>query len=179
MSRFEDIDPENDFLIDEELREIESQLMSDAEHLHSLYPSMDSSRMDRLVAQCLESASQTSDNQIISNQKPVASEEVGIEKNSGRQNHAARWGNGPWAKLSLAICVGLTLFFTVSFVLTRSNGEIHNQPIVSNHEDAAVVIQSTPVSVSEVPAEILNASQPELVALYDLMPNQKNVSIKF
>ena len=171
MTPFEDSDPQaenhpDEFLNDEGVREIQSQLESDAQHLFSLYPPMDANRLDQLVNRCLvtaETAKEDSD-------KPVSTASSQDAQKS--LSHATRW-----YQVGTAICIGIMLVGSFVYLWNQPGLESHDQPIVSNQSEAELELVPA-VSVSTLPTELLNASQPQLEALYDEMPSE-SMSIEF
>lgn len=168
---------DEDFLIDGELQEIEKQLMADADHMHSLYPSMNSRRLEDLVSKCLIEAKeyQSHENQPRkSNATAVQKQAAGI----GRTHSNVQGGSrvGKWIQFSsvVSLCVVVA---SIVFVWNLPTSNESNQTAESSSTDSDWVV-TRPVSLEEMPREILNASQPELEAIYDMMPTE-NVSVEF
>lgn len=163
---------DDDFVIDGELQEIEKQLMSDADHMHSLYPSMNSRRLEELVSKCVieaqECLAEKSDD--TSGQKQA----VGAEQVRSKVKTGSRVGK--WIQFSSAVSLCVA-FASIVFVWNLPTSDEPNQTAESSSTDSDWV-ETRPVSLEEMPREILNASQPELEAIYDMMPTE-NVSVEF
>lgn len=176
MSQFEEFDSE-DNLSDPALQELASQLKADADHLQDLFPPMHSRKLDDLVSRCLVSHSSISHGS-----DPVTdpSVETPVAKPLHPKTEVARkpsFGLRRVTQVGIGLCMSLLLIGTIAYLNPTGESNLP-EPLVSSEAEPFRLIETTPVSVHQMPPEFLNASQPELEALYDLMPNE-NVCIEF
>lgn len=169
MSQMENSENEAELRRNEELREIQSQLESDAQHLQALYPPLNASRLDQLVDQCLTVAESSKSEAV---PKPVQTngpEKSSIEKGSAPSRR--------WYQVATAVCVGILLSGSLTYFLNQPGTETISKPAVANRSEP-IVTSAPAVSVSRMPTELLNASPPELEAIYDEM-GYVSTSIEF
>lgn len=189
MSKFENPESENDFLADddyligEDLRELESQLTADAKFLHTTYPSSSSNseRLAKLVNACVSAsnrdAEDTHENEADRVVELNRKQETGSKQTPGSASKLNAWKNTVFwnvglGNIGLGIIASACLVICLVWYLPQQSdyagdGSIAKSVITIRGIDAGMV-EVTPVSMS-LPAEFLSATQPELEAIYDNM----------
>ena len=169
MSQSQDLNPEEphpaeDLCLDEELGEIQRQLCDDADRLHALFPVRDAKRLEAFV-----SASLT----------PSVSKQEGVDRTGVSRSPVPSGSrrSGKWTRVALTACLGAGLVGAMMWVVKPAAKDSPDEPVASQQAPEAGV-KATPASITSLPTEFLNASQPELEALYDLMP-KGNVSVEY
>lgn len=174
---------EDDYVLDAELKEIQAQLESDANHLQSLYPPCHSGQLDQLIQRCMDAAEAPAANRDLENQNLVPEHLVSPSSSTQKTTAVDSNPNGMLSRrgrlyqFASAICIMTLLVGSIAYLWNRPHRELIEEPIVSRHTEPEVFLVPA-VSVSSMPPELMNASQPELEALYDEMPSE-SVSIEY
>lgn len=189
MSKFENPESENDFLADddyligEDLRELESQLTADATFLHATYPSSSSKseRLAKLINDCVSASNRNGDGTHVVEEDSNAVVELNQQRDAVSQRTLASgstlvawqnigFGNIGFGNIGLGIIASACLLICLVWYLPRQSdpgdGSIAKSAMTIQDVDAGIEV--TPVSMS-LPVEFLNATQPELEAMYDNM----------
>lgn len=174
MSKFENPESEDDFLaddylIDEDLHELEMQLAADAQFLHTTYPSSSSKseRLAKLISACVSSSNSETEKSFDTTVSMGEENEISSSKRSianGRSTLVA------WQNIGLGMVASACLIICVVWYFPQqpnSDGGTVAKSI-TNMQDVDTVYTVTPVSMS-LPDKFLNASQPELEAMFDNM----------
>ena len=185
MSKFENPESENDFLaeddylIDEDLRELETQLAADAQFLHATYPSSSSKseRLAKLISACVSSSNSETEKSFDTTVSMGEENEISSSKQSmanGRSTLVA------WHNIGLGMVASACLIICVVWYIPQQpnsdNGSVAKS--ITNIQDVDTVYTVTPVSMS-LPDKFLNASQPELEAMFDNMCPGRDDSVQF
>ena len=185
MSKFENPESEDDFLadddylIDEDLHELEMQLAADAQFLHTTYPSSSSKseRLAKLISACVSSSNSETEKSFDTTVSMGEENEISSSKRSianGRSTLVA------WQNIGLGMVASACLIICVVWYFPQqpnSDGGTVAKSI-TNMQDVDTVYTVTPVSMS-LPDKFLNASQPELEAMFDNMCPGSDVSNRF
>ena len=147
----EDLEFDEALFEDQELIEIQTQLLADAQHLAETYPSASNCRMEQLILQCQAQVAQESNAVVPAGQIPS-------DVRSARR----------WYPIAFAFSIGFLVVGSFALMGNWQANPMNEQPVVSNREPTDVE-ESPPLTVSSMPKELLNASQPELEAIYDQM----------
>ena len=174
MSKFENPESEDDFLaddylIDEDLHELEMQLAADAQFLHTTYPSSSSKseRLAKLISACVSSSNSETEKSFDTTVSMGEENEISSSKRSianGRSTLVA------WQNIGLGMVASACLIICVVWYFPQQpnsdGGSVAKS--ITNMQDVDTVYTVTPVSMS-LPDKFLNASQPELEAMFDNM----------
>lgn len=158
MARFEESHREKEnsseetenFHLDASMLEIQAQLESDAKHLSELYPPMRSNQLKQLVERCQE--------KVRNCEEPVSQPASASEKSPRRKV--------AWTQYAMSLCLGFVLVFSVTLLWKNPELNTNANPALSQNDESLALDKSDTQAI-EMPAEFLNASQPELEAMYD------------
>ena len=70
--------------------------------------------------------------------------------------------------MAIAFSIGFLFVGAFAWMGNEKTDPLNDQPIVSNR-DQPIIAEPVPLTVSSMPKELLDASQPELEAIYDRM----------
>lgn len=166
-SQNEDFSFEEEIASPESGDELESQLTADAAFLHQTFPSTigSSDRRNSLIASCLQAASQ-----IDAEATTAKTVDRSRAASSKRQSDSRAW-----LKTMVAGTITVASLFAISFWASSVETDGNQTPIVTGPTPGGAVpeLQANPVSRNPIPRRMRMASQPELEAMYDMMPNKK------
>lgn len=141
--------------------EMQTQLHTDAQHLAETYPPLSSSRRQDLIERCQLARDRSASS---------AATRESMETVSARHT--------PWLPLSLSICLGLIVCGTVAWLENRPSYQRDEQPAVAKQLPVEFS-RELPVAREQVPRAFLDASQPELEAIYDQNDHMRLVTTSF